>query len=144
MIERAVQTDIEYLVELAVKLWPGSSRNELESDFDGFISSADNAMFLARADDLVLGFAHCSLRRDYVAGAESSPAGYLEGIYVDEAERYKGHARKLVEACEQWARDKGCSDFASDCLHDNSASIEMHQHLGFDEVERTISFHKKL
>lgn len=136
--------DVQHLAALAMKLWPGHSTQELENEFEGYIQGDSDAVFIVEEGKDAVGFAHCSLRVDYVSGAENSPAGYLEGIYVDEDHRYEGYARKLVEECEQWARDKGCLDFASDCLLDNLTSIEMHQHLGFREVERTVAFHKKL
>ncbi|TVT29428.1 GNAT family N-acetyltransferase [Salinicoccus cyprini] len=144
MIARVDRSNIQDFADLALKLWPDSTREELERDFDVYISSSNDAVFIARAEEGAVGFAHCSLRVDYVPGAESSPAGYLEGIFVENEHRRKGYARTLVDACEQWATDKGCSDFASDCLLDNHNSIEMHQHLGFTEVERTVSFYKKL
>lgn len=144
MIRQAVRDDMGELLHLALKLWPESGPAELENEFDVFIASDDNAVFIAQVDSEAVGFAHCSLRHDYVAGAESSPAGYLEGIYISDGHRFRGYARQLVEACESWTMERGCSDFGSDCLIDNAASIGMHAHLGFREVERTVSFHKKL
>ncbi|WP_342389321.1 aminoglycoside 6'-N-acetyltransferase [Salinicoccus bachuensis] len=144
MIRQAERGDKEELLHLALKLWPESDRTELKNEFDMFIASDDNAVFIVQVNSETAGFAHCSLRHDYVAGAESSPVGYLEGIYVSDGHRFKGYARQLVEACESWSKKRGCSDFGSDCLIDNSASIEMHAHLGFREVERIVSFHKRL
>ena len=53
-----------------------------------------------------VGFAQCGLRRDYVEGTESSPVGYLEGIFVKESYRSKGCAKELLLACESWAKKK--------------------------------------
>lgn len=144
MIRQAARDDMGELLHLALRLWPESGPAELEKEFEVFIASDDNAVFIAQVDSEAVGFAHCSLRHDYVAGAESSPAGYLEGIYISDGHRFRGYARQLVEACESWTMERGCSDFGSDCLIDNAASIGMHAHLGFREVERTVSFHKKL
>ena len=90
------------------------------------------------------GFAQCQLRRDYVEGTSSSPVGYLEGIYVDEARRRRGHARELLRACEAWAKERGCTEFASDCELDNAASLAFHLHAGFEEANRLICFAKRL
>ncbi len=42
-----------------------------------------------------LGFIEGSIRTDYVNGTESSPVGFIEGIYVVPAGRRKGGARQL-------------------------------------------------
>ena len=91
-----------------------------------------------------MGFAQCQLRQDYVEGTESSPVGYLEGVFVEESHRNSGYARSLLAACEQWAREQGCSEFASDCELTNTQSLAFHLHCGFREANRIICFTKKL
>ncbi|MCR5611334.1 MAG: GNAT family N-acetyltransferase [Clostridiales bacterium] len=83
-------------------------------------------------------------RRDYVEGCETSPVGYLEGVGVKEGFRRRGIARKLVLECEQWAREKGCTEFASDCELKNTASLDFHLGVGFREENRIICFKKSL
>ena len=100
--------------------------------------------FLARAGELAVGFAQCALRHDYVEGTCSSPVGYLEGIYVAPACRHRGFARALLRACENWAEEMGCTEFASDCELTNSDSYAFHKSMGFAEANRIICFTKKL
>ena len=83
-------------------------------------------------------------RFDYVEGTKSSPVGYLEGIFVEENFRNKGYAKELLNACENWAKDKGCKEFASDCELDNLTSLKFHLSMGFDEANRIICFKKEL
>ena len=91
-----------------------------------------------------VGFAQCQLRHDYVEGTESSPVGYLEGIYVAEEYRKHGIARELLSVCETWAKGKGCAEFASDCELENTQSLQFHLNVGFEEANRIICFTKKL
>ena len=84
------------------------------------------------------------MRCDYVEGTDSSPVGYLEGIYVAEAYRKQGFAKALLAACESWAKTKGCSEFASDCELTNTQSLQFHLRMGFEEANRIICFTKKL
>jgi aminoglycoside 6'-N-acetyltransferase I len=49
-----------------------------------------------------------------------------------------------LKHCEQWAKEKGCSEFASDCELDNEVSRQFHINLGFNEANRIICFTKKL
>ena len=104
----------------------------------------DAAFFLAYAEETAIGFAQCQLRHDYVEGADSSPVGYLEGIYVADGYRKQGVARELLCACESWAKAKGCAEFASDCELENTQSLQFHLNVGFEEANRIICFTKKL
>lgn len=66
----------------------------------------NSTCFIKFIDKKVVVFANIALRHDYVEGTETSPVGYLEGVYVKENYRKKGYARELVEVCEKWARKK--------------------------------------
>ena len=48
------------------------------------------------------------------------------------------------EECEKWAKEKGCSEFASDCDLDNDVSLAFHINMGFTEVNRIICFTKQI
>lgn len=81
---------------------------------------------------------------DYVEGTATSPVGYLEGIFIKPEYRNKGLARELIKACEEWAKEKGCKEFASDCELHNEESRRFHMATGFDEANRIICFVKKI
>lgn len=141
MIRKAVASDLPALTDLAVKLWPDHDLDELAVELKEILEKEDAAFFLVKNGG---GFAQCQLRYDYVEGTEGSPVGYLEGIYVEESCRRQGLARELLAACEYWAREKGCREFASDCELTNTQSLKFHLSLGFDEANRIICFTKKL
>ena len=143
MICQAKKQDIPAAAGLAVQLF-SCSAEELEGEFAELIPSEDCAVFLSVAEDGPVGFAQCQLRRDYVEGTQSSPVGYLEGIFVLPAYRNQGRAWALLAACERWAGEKGCTEFASDCELDNSGSLAFHLKMGFAEANRIICFHKTL
>lgn len=94
--------------------------------------------------DQVIAFAEASLRHDYVNGTASSPVGFLEGWYVVPQWRGRGLGAALLAAAEQWAREHGCSEFASDSLLDNRAAHAAHRACGFEETERVVYFRKPL
>jgi aminoglycoside 6'-N-acetyltransferase I len=91
-----------------------------------------------------LGFAEAMLRTDNVNGCATSPVAFLEGIYVEPSARRQGVARALADVVEQWARQMGCREFASDALLENVSSHCMHRGLGFEETERVVYFRKDL
>ena len=142
-VRKAAPVDSMTLAVLASRMWEHDPI-ELEPEFAELTESPEAACFLAFDDDMAVGFAQCQLRHDYVEGCDTSPVGFLEGIYVDDSHRRSGVARALLYACEDWARSVGCTEFASDCELDNHDSLAWHLKAGFEEVNRTIWFAKKL
>ena len=143
-IRNASQADASAAAKLSCLLWPDNVVTEMTEEFKELLDKEDAAVFLAEAEGEAIGFAQCQLRRDYVEGTGSSPVGYLEGIFVREEYRRRGIARRLLEACEAWAGDFGCSEFASDCELTNYESFRFHLALGFLEVNRIICFTKQI
>jgi aminoglycoside 6'-N-acetyltransferase I len=123
-------------------MWDSHTVDELEIEFEETLNNDDAEFFIKYVDNKPIGFAQCSLRVDYVEGTDSSPVGYLEGIFVDVNYRNKGYAKELLHACEKWAKDMGCKEFASDCELDNIDSFKFHMAMGFDEANRIICFRK--
>lgn len=144
MIKRAETEDARVLAALAARLWPDRDPGGLAEEFRKLTRNEDAACFLKYADSRPVAFAQCQLRHDYVEGTDSSPVGYLEGIFVAEACRGKGFAAQLLSACETWAAEKGCAEFASDCELGNADSLRFHLAMGFEEANRIICFRKKL
>ena len=150
----ADEKDLAELSALGKLLWPGHTTDELKEEF--LSEMKKNAhFFLLRVQGCSVGFAQCALRHDYVEGTDSSPVGYLEGtdsspvgylegIFVKEGHRGKGYGRRLLKACEEWAKQAGCCEFASDCESANASSRLFHLHTGFQEANRIICFVKKL
>ena len=143
-IVKATAKDLWAITKFALLLWPEHETQQLYEEMQLYLTDPESALFVAKEDSAVFGFAQCSLRHDYVEGAESAPVGYLEGIFVEESRRRRYVAKMLVEACENFAREKGCREFASDCEIHNQRSIAFHRGVGFTEANRIVCFVKKL
>lgn len=144
MIKKAGIENLEEIANLAVLMWTETTAQDLIDEFTDLISKGDIQFFLKYDQDVPIGFAQCQLRYDYVEGTETSPVGYLEGIFIKEEYRHKGYAKELLSECEKWAKEKGCKEFASDCETDNDSSFSFHMAMGFKEANRIICFTKKL
>lgn len=144
MIRKAEKSDAKTVAELACKMWTDSTAEALTADFETLVADETASVFLCYEKDTPVGFAQCQLRKDYVEGTGQSPVGYLEGIFVEENFRKCGYAKKLLSACEQWAKEQGCTEFASDCELGNHQSHTFHLYSGFTEANRIICFVKKL
>ena len=137
-------SDMDGLVDLAMELWPGHTKEELAEEFAALLQAKDAAVFGWQQEGRWEAFAQCQLRRDYVEGCETSPVGYLEGVFVREPLRGRGVAKALLETCQAWAKEQGCTEFASDCELSNEDSLRFHLATGFQEAGRIICFTKRL
>ncbi len=142
--KQAEAQDLPALAELGALLWQKHTAAALAEEFSEILRQGNAAFFLAYADSIPVGFAQCQLRHDYVEGTEEAPVGYLEGIFVAKQYRKNGIAKELLSACEAWAKEQGCREFASDCELGNTRSLRFHLHTGFTEANRIICFVKKL
>ncbi|MCB9296392.1 MAG: GNAT family N-acetyltransferase [Lewinellaceae bacterium] len=133
------------LARLALELWPECRYEEEYRNAERLLRSPHDAVFLARAPDgACIAFIQLSLRHDYVEGTDSSPVGYVEGIYVQPGHRRTGIARRLVQAGEAWCREHGCAEMASDAEIDNLGSQAFHEGIGFEEVNRVVCYRKRI
>ena len=101
VITRASGETLAQAAALADELFPGHGPGELLAEWEA-LSPMECAVFLALEEGAPAGFAQCQLRRDYVEGTQTSPVGYLEGVYVRERFRRRGAAKALLAACEEW------------------------------------------
>ena len=143
MVRKAEKRDLIILTNLATLMWD-CSVDTLFHEFSEMIVKENVQFFLKSENNVPVGFAQCSLRHDYVEGTKTTPVGYLEGIFVKEEFRPKGYAKELLAACETWAKEKGCKEFASDCEMDNIDSFYFHKAMNFTEANRIICFTKVL
>lgn len=145
-IERCENLDQPGWLDMRLRLWPDAG----EADHRGYM-----AISLAQPERHVqlviydehrrpLGFIEGSIRSDYVNGTETSPVGFVEGVFVMPEWRRRGIARLLFEAVADWARAHGCRELASDALIDNEISQRAHVSLGFRETERVVYFTRRL
>ena len=125
-------------------MWSDSTLRDLKEEFEKLTENENAVCFIKYADHKPVGFAQCQLRKDYVEGTSTSPVGYLEGIFILEAYRHCGYAKELLRRCEEWAKEKHCSEFASDCELGNDDSLQFHIAMGFEEANRIICFRKDI
>lgn len=143
-IRRCAAPGEEGWLRLREALWPHCTREQHLAEMHEWCTDPLRyAVFLAlEPGGEVVGFAEASIRSDYVNGTETSPVGFLEGIYVAPGWRNGGVARALTEKVERWTASRGCRELASDADLDNIPSHRMHRALGFEETERVVYFRK--
>ena len=130
-------------------LYPDTEESDHNPGIEAYLSgqAADDltptvVFVLERSGRGLGGFVEVSVR-DYAEGC-TGRTPYIESWYVDEDLRGSGAGRALVQAAEQWAREHGYTELASDALLDNHVSHAAHEALGFEVVERSVHYRKTL
>jgi aminoglycoside 6'-N-acetyltransferase I len=141
--------DAEILARLFVALWPDGPLAEHRVEAASILSGTPPStlplvVFVAEADHHVIGFIEVGLRSHADGCDTRQPVGFVEGWYVEPAQRGVGVGRALMQAAENWARSQGCHELASDTWIDHQSSQRAHQALGFEVVDRCVNFKKAL
>jgi aminoglycoside 6'-N-acetyltransferase I len=145
-IERCSAINQPGWLQMRVALWPDATADEHRGYMAISLAQPERFLQLMMYDEKrqPIGFIEGSIRSDFVNGTETSPVGFVEGVYVVPALRRHGVARRLFEAIGDWAKARGCRELASDALLENEASQRAHRALGFKETERVVYFSKTL
>jgi len=129
-------------------LFPDEDFRELNAEAEKFFSDGplfdlESVLVCENSQGDLIGFLELGLR-SYAEGCRSSPVPYVEAWFVEPNVRHTGVGRALIEAAERLSAERGYTEFASDALIENIASIDAHRALGFEEVERAVHFRKRL
>ncbi len=143
-IRRAAYEDKPEWLRMRHGLWPDAPIEYLALNLDDLLDDEDTAVFMAfNEQGQPVGFIEVSLR-SFAEGCATSPVGYIEAWFVGELVRGQKLGQSLVHTAEHWAREKGCSEMASDTWLENETSIAAHLRLGYHEADRLVHFVKRL
>ncbi|MGA8313904.1 MAG: GNAT family N-acetyltransferase [Terriglobales bacterium] len=149
-IRLAQLPDRDQLARMCHALWPQSSAEEHGRELTLILEGNPPVtmpliiLVAERADRTLAGFLEIDLRSHADGCNPCRPVGYIEGWYVAENHRHRGIARKLLAVAEDWARNQGCIEMASDTWIDNAVSQRVHQALGYEVVDRCVHYRKTL
>ena len=96
-------------------------------------SSAHSCLFVAEEDGEVVGFLSGEIREGSPAFSPKTWAA-VEDIYVTQGYRSHGIGRALVDACAEWARDRGADGVSLQVATGNERARKFYDTLGFREV----------
>lgn len=133
----------ERMREMLWPVQPGEHAGEIDRYFAGNLAEPVEVLLAFNERGEAIGFIELSIRA-YAEGCSSDRVAFIEGCYVEPAERRSGVGAALVRAAESWARSQGCSDLASDTEIDNHASIAAYLALGFTDAGTIRCFKKSL
>ena len=139
------ETDLDDWFRLRKLLWDETSDADHKSEMIDILDHPDSqfVLFAQCGDGRLVGFLEASIR-PFVEDCDTDHVGYLEGWFVEREFRKLGVGRELVRQAEAWARDRGCSEMASDAEIGNDLSLTAHLNLGYRETSRLIHLRKEL
>lgn len=143
-IQQLSADNLSSLVELVLEMWPDCTFEEEFESYKSILTAKDEACYLIKEGEAFIAFIHVGMRNDYVEGAIEFPVAYIEAMYVKPHFQNSGVGRMLVKEAENWSREKGCRQIASDTEIKNAAAVSFHGKLGFEEVNRVVCFIKNL
>lgn len=145
MIRRARQSDAEALSGFAARLFRETYGDDTAaSDLDAYIyknfstrrqqaeiTDPSGAVFLATADDLIIGYAHV------VMGSADSGSAFLSRIYVDAEWRGCGLAKDLLTAVVGESQQRGFTCLELTVFERNSRALAFYKRAGFSAAGST-------
>ncbi len=139
MIKEAMIGDYDIISKIATDddkktLLEDDARNIKEA-----LTDYSKVIFIDYENEIPVAFARCSLREEDV-----KPTGYVEQITIKRNYQNKGLAKRLLNKCEIWAKDRGCQKLTANCNIDDQHAIEMYNHSGFSETDKIAYFSKEL
>jgi aminoglycoside 6'-N-acetyltransferase I len=148
-VRRAVLSDAAAVAEMCALLWPDGPAAEHRWEFEQKTQSGRSgtlpvAYFVAASERSLVGFVEVGLRSHAESCDPSLLVGYLEGWFVRPEMRKSGVGAALIRAAENWAREQGCREMASDAWVENEESQAAHHALGYEVVDRCVHFRKVL
>lgn len=149
-IRLARDGDIAALAQMRAALWPESSAAQHAAELQEIVAGRIPAIlpmvvFVATGGDgKILGFLEVGMRSHADGCDWAKPVGYVEGWFVSAEVRKRGVGAALLGAAEDWAREQGCKEMASDAQSTNMLSQKVHESLGFEIAERAVLYRKAL
>ncbi|WP_428243303.1 N-acetyltransferase family protein [Gynuella sp.] len=138
--------DAEQWCRLREQLWPDIEADfaaEISQYFSGSPLHLTTVLVLERSNGQLGGMIELNIRA-YAEGSTHNRVPYVEGWYIDSDMRGQGYGRMLMAAAEEWARQQGFTELASDAEVTNHHSIQAHKTMGFRETGRIVCLLKPL
>ena len=112
---------------------------ELRDNLEKIINEDSSVILVAEIANQIVGLAEVYVRKD-----EPNPArvsyryGHLQSLIVTEAFRRHGVGTKLVDAAEQWVKEKGATEMRLDIWEFTEGPLEFYEHTGYRTLRRTL------
>ncbi|MBA3354096.1 MAG: GNAT family N-acetyltransferase, partial [Blastocatellia bacterium] len=121
------ETDLDEWFRLRKLLWDATPDDDHKTEMLDILDHHESqyVLFAEVGRGRLVGFLEASIR-PYVEDCQTDHVGYLEGWFVEAEYRQSGVGAELVRQAEIWARERGCTEMASDAEIGNDLSLTAH------------------
>lgn len=114
-------------MSLRAALWPDAPKEEHRAEVRAILDGSPRStlplvLIVAELEAEITGFVEVGLRSHADGCDETRQVGFIEGWFVAPGHRRHGIGRALIAAAEDWCREQGCVELASDTWIDNKDS----------------------
>jgi GNAT superfamily N-acetyltransferase len=140
VIRRATSADAAGVAELSGILGYPVDRETMQRRLERIGGCEEHVVFVAESRGQIVGWIHGAEHEFLVAGR----IGEICGLVVAEGRRTSGVGRRLVEAIEQWARERGLDQVS---VRSNIVRAESHpfyEKVGYTRLKTQHTYRKLL
>lgn len=139
------ESDLNEWFRLRKLLWDENDDGDNRLEMMEILSHPESQLVLVADSGAghLIGFLEASIR-PFVEDCHTDHVGYLEGWFVEPEHRQTGVGRELVRNAENWAKQKGCTEMASDAEIGNERSLDAHTRLGYEVTSKLVHLRKEL
>ncbi|MEY2509760.1 MAG: hypothetical protein QOE26_523 [Verrucomicrobiota bacterium] len=140
VVRKAKSSDAMRVAELSGVLGYPVDRAAMQRRLEKLDGREQHVVFVAEVNGEIVGWIHAAERELLVADR----IGEICGLVVAEGQRAGGVGRRLVEAVEQWARERGLGQVS---VRSNVARPESHpfyEKVGYTRVKTQHAYRKSL
>jgi GNAT superfamily N-acetyltransferase len=132
--------DAASVADLTTQLGYPSTDVDISRRFELIAERSDTRLFVADENGRVVGWIHVQA----ASLLECDARAEIWGLVVDRASRGSGVGRRLVQAAEDWARDRGLNSIALRSNQRRTDAQAFYQHLGYTIAKTQNAFRKRL
>jgi|SRR5687768_6427164 len=140
-IRPATEADLGPMAELTTQLgYPVDPKTLGERLADMGSRTNDEVLVAADERDRPIAWVHVAV----LATLEASHLAAINGLVVEEGHRSSGIGAALVDAAEQWARDRGATAILVRSRSTRQRAHRFYERVGYVEIKRSHVFQKPL
>ena len=139
-IRVARQSDADEIAHLTRQLGYDLTKSDAADRLSRILMRADQRVFVADIGGRATGWIHAVL----VEYVDAEAFALIGGLVVDRVHRGSGIGRALVDAAENWARERGVSMVRLSSTVARTAAHRFYEKLGYTKIKTQHSFIKPL
>jgi GNAT superfamily N-acetyltransferase len=140
LVRKAQLADANRIAELSGTLGYPLSGQTMEQRLARVLKLETHCVFVAESNGEIVGWSH-GVEQEML---ELERRCEIWGLVVGENERGRGIGRRLIEAIEKWARDRGLKDMSVRSNVIRSESHPFYERIGYTRYKTQHAYRKQL